>query len=203
MIKTKSKAMKTKQIIIDKTMELFQLHGVDKVSTNDIIKALGISRGGFYYHFKSKNELIYEVLIKENFKVQDFYQEIKGQFNQKTLLKKVISYMYQEISNINPKQFFAFLTTILEKEYYDSSLHHEINIPVLAIYTEIIKEGISNGEFRSDLDEERLVDSFFHLTLGIIYSWGNSGGKYDLLDNYSIFVSLLTEGLLPRTDTGN
>ena len=43
--------MKTKDKIIAKAIDLFNIHGTKAISTNHIAKELGISPGNLYYHF--------------------------------------------------------------------------------------------------------------------------------------------------------
>ena len=43
-------------------MKLFSVKGYESTSLTDILDAAGTSKGGFYNHFKSKDELFYEVL---------------------------------------------------------------------------------------------------------------------------------------------
>lgn len=54
--------MSTKQSIIQETLKLFSLKGFSSTSINDILAATGLSKGGFYNHFKSKEDLFFAVL---------------------------------------------------------------------------------------------------------------------------------------------
>lgn len=56
--------MKTKDKITNKALELFNEFGTNAVSTNHIAKALEMSPGNLYYHFKNKEEIIQELLKK-------------------------------------------------------------------------------------------------------------------------------------------
>src|SRR5258708_30079476 len=41
---------------------MFRLHGIDNVAVADIMKESGFTHGGFYNHFKSKDELAAEAI---------------------------------------------------------------------------------------------------------------------------------------------
>ena len=43
---------------------LFALHGYYHTSMLDILEALSLSKGAFYYHFKSKEDLAVAVLVQ-------------------------------------------------------------------------------------------------------------------------------------------
>jgi TetR/AcrR family transcriptional regulator, transcriptional repressor for nem operon len=51
-----------KERIIEESLRLFSVKGYMSTSTTDIIEAAGTSKGGFYNHFKSKEQLFYEIL---------------------------------------------------------------------------------------------------------------------------------------------
>lgn len=48
---------RTKKMIVDAARKQFNLNGFDGVSIDQIMKAAGLSRGGFYHHFKDKEQL--------------------------------------------------------------------------------------------------------------------------------------------------
>lgn len=49
---------KTRQRIIDEASHLFRRDGVGATGLQPLMKALGLTHGGFYAHFKSKDELV-------------------------------------------------------------------------------------------------------------------------------------------------
>jgi len=51
-----------KKNIIDTARRLFNRHGFDSVSVNQIMAGVGLTHGGFYTYFKSKSDLYAEVL---------------------------------------------------------------------------------------------------------------------------------------------
>lgn len=52
----------TRDRIIDKADQLFYEQGFEHTSFAQIAEALGISRGNFYYHFKTKDEILEAVI---------------------------------------------------------------------------------------------------------------------------------------------
>jgi len=51
----------TRDRILDAAVALFAELGYDATSVAQIITRAGVAKGGFYHHFASKNELLYEV----------------------------------------------------------------------------------------------------------------------------------------------
>ena len=54
--------MDLKERIIHESLKLFSLKGFLSTSINDVLEAAGTSKGGFYNHFASKEDLFFEVL---------------------------------------------------------------------------------------------------------------------------------------------
>jgi AcrR family transcriptional regulator len=58
----------TKAELVEKAGKLFQEQGYDQTTINDIIWSVGVSKGAFYHHFASKDEILEEI-TKEYIKV--------------------------------------------------------------------------------------------------------------------------------------
>jgi TetR/AcrR family transcriptional repressor of nem operon len=74
--------MTLKNEIVHEARKLFSLNGFLSTGINDIIAAAGTSKGGFYNHFSSKDELFYAVLAESQMlwreKVLDSTREIES-----------------------------------------------------------------------------------------------------------------------------
>lgn len=51
----------TRERLIDTASELFATQGYDATSVAQVIERAGLTKGGFYHHFASKDALLYEV----------------------------------------------------------------------------------------------------------------------------------------------
>jgi len=60
----KSKGELTRAKVIEKSLQLFSVKGYFNTSVNDILQATGLTKGGLYGHFKSKEEIWYAVYEK-------------------------------------------------------------------------------------------------------------------------------------------
>ena len=59
---TKEKAEQNRRLILETASRLFRTRGIGNVAVADVMKESGFTHGGFYNHFKSKEELAAEVL---------------------------------------------------------------------------------------------------------------------------------------------
>ena len=64
--------MKTKDRILLTSLKLFNEQGERNVSTNHIAAYLNISPGNLYYHFRNKNEIVYQLFLQYQAEVQSF-----------------------------------------------------------------------------------------------------------------------------------
>jgi TetR/AcrR family transcriptional repressor of nem operon len=56
-----SKGMETRQDIIEKSLQVFSVKGYFNTSINDILAVTGLTKGGLYGHFRSKEDIWYAV----------------------------------------------------------------------------------------------------------------------------------------------
>lgn len=56
--------MNLRDKVVQSAFDLIILNGLANLSVNDMIKELKMTKGGFYYYFKSKDELICEIIDK-------------------------------------------------------------------------------------------------------------------------------------------
>jgi len=57
-----SHRVEVKRRIIDSARKLFNRHGFESVSLNQVMAGVGLTHGGFYTYFHSKSDLYSEVL---------------------------------------------------------------------------------------------------------------------------------------------
>lgn len=61
MRRTNEQKAETRQHVVDAAGRLFRQHGIDAVGVDAIMHAAGLTHGGFYGHFPSKEALVAEV----------------------------------------------------------------------------------------------------------------------------------------------
>jgi TetR/AcrR family transcriptional regulator, transcriptional repressor for nem operon len=62
MRRSREEAAETRRAIVEQASRLFRGKGIDAVSVADIMGALGMTVGGFYRHFESKEALVAEAI---------------------------------------------------------------------------------------------------------------------------------------------
>ena len=121
----------TKERILTTAFELFTSSSYDKVSIDDIIKKVGISKGGLFHHFKSKYELAAEALFHnvENLWMKPL-SELDKIKNPQYKLKKFIDFSIDTILE-NPKMIKFFIDVYEEglkhQEFFDDKPDNKLN----------------------------------------------------------------------------
>jgi TetR/AcrR family transcriptional repressor of nem operon len=61
---SREKAEENRELIVEAAARLFREHGFDGVGVDAIMKAAGLTHGGFYGHFESKGDLATEAVTR-------------------------------------------------------------------------------------------------------------------------------------------
>lgn len=84
-------AAATRQQIVEAADRLFYERGFEATSFADIAGAVGLSRGNFYYHFKTKDELLDAVITHRLFKTKSMLDVWKA--NAETPEERILSFV--------------------------------------------------------------------------------------------------------------
>lgn len=74
---------KTRARIVDSARVLFNRHGFEGVSIDDVMKGAGLTRGGFYHHFASKDSL-YAAAVSSFSSCNPFAQHLEANPRKRT-----------------------------------------------------------------------------------------------------------------------
>ncbi|MBE3569344.1 MAG: TetR family transcriptional regulator [Bacillales bacterium] len=184
-----------KETIMDKSIELFAAKGFKETSIQDIMDELNVTKGTFYYYFKSKEELLKDIHLQYIERLLENQEKIIADPS-KTCQEKLFAIIYKLIQDIEKEGQRAkvFIREInhLSDQYLDMVLpkrdQFRENVQLL------IEEGIKNGEFRADLPPD--IVSFG--ILGIAnwsYFWFKPTGKVSDKRVAEIFYEMLIYGI--------
>ncbi|AAC07123.1 TetR/AcrR family transcriptional regulator [Aquifex aeolicus] len=104
--------MGTKERILEVSKELFFEKGYQGTSVEEIVKRANLSKGAFYFHFKSKEELITEIIERTHKKIISLFEENKEKTPEE-LLEMFLEVLYRE-----KKVVYIFLFDLLCSEKF-------------------------------------------------------------------------------------
>ena len=167
-----------KEEIIQKTIEFInetKENKIDNLTLNVILKHLGISKGSFYYHFKSKDDLLFQAinpLIKNQ--TQKFKQNIKKLNNLKEQFLLLFEPFVIDPNNDNLKHIENFYINLFFKEYTNQSKF----LNTKKLYTKIkndrkslLIQALKYNDIKVDKKLTTLIE-FVDITM-MFYYWSN------------------------------
>lgn len=139
--------------ILDVASQLFAMKGYAKSTVNDILDAIGIAKGTFYYYFKSKEEVLDGIIDR----VTEF------------VVMKAKEAASDESLSPDQKLFHIFLSLRVKNDF-DDNLLEELHKPenalmhqkslrsiitqVAPILVEVVEEGNRQGLFHSEFPKQ-------------------------------------------------
>ena len=170
----------TREKILRTAYELFLRRGYSEVSLKQLVKAAGLTKGGFYHHFSSKDELFAEVvdryLITFFQKLRKEMLEAEGSSREKlkTLCGQFCSLPARLLENEREELEFGYYILIFQGvEHYPRFMEKlaEAYGKMRSSVSDILIEGIEKGEIRSDLDCEAGAFQIVSQAEGALLMW--------------------------------
>lgn len=112
--------MTLKDKIIQVSYELFSIKGYEKTTIADIVKASGSSKGGFYHHFKCKEDILETLLENYNQDLKAYYNNLFDHYNNDTI--KVFNGVFKAITAYQSKQMMRWPEFMKMLSFEDNSL---------------------------------------------------------------------------------
>ena len=183
-----AKKRATKEALLTAAIGLFQKHGFENITIDDICKEIDVTKTAFYYYYKSKDELIRDYFSTDNMLSSE---ELASILSANDYANQVLSIIETRIRHVT--RAGATLT----KELYRIYLKDEV-IPLLPeqdglsdIVTSLIERAQQEGQIKRTSSPKILGNSLCCLSNGIVLKWIMAGGKFDVInENRLLFEAL-------------
>ena len=152
----------TRENIITVSTNLFVQKGYDKTSMQDIVDALGMSKGAIFHHFKSKEE-IFEAVTARLSRYADqvllgYLEEMKGL----TAKEKLIGLLEKTMRNQQIHTLDSAFNSKMESPHFVVSFLKDCVNARGPIFAKIMREGLEDGSIQTDFPDE-CAEVFFLL----------------------------------------
>jgi TetR/AcrR family transcriptional repressor of nem operon len=194
--------MDLKDRIVYESLKLFSLKGFLSTSIHDILQATNASKGGFYNHFQSKEELFRAVL----YKAQQIWRErnLTGLNDVETPVQRIKKLLenYRDRYLKDSENFpggCIFVTLSVELDDQRPHLSQELNkgfSGFRAMLKRLLDEAKASGEVRQELDTEALAEMIFAGMLGASVIYGTEKSEKNLDQSINLLMAYL-DGLAP------
>ncbi|MFC4022602.1 TetR/AcrR family transcriptional regulator [Oceanobacillus longus] len=185
--------------IIEAAVRVIAENGYHGSQVSKIAKAAGVADGTIYLYFKNKEDVLVSVFEE---KMGQFIEKIAESTSQKQNAEEKLQTLIEEHFGQLSADYYLAIVTQLELRQSNYSLRLQINNvlkPYLTVIDNIVREGIEQNHFRSDLNTPLVRQMIFGTLDEIVTNWVMKEQKYDLLSQVPEVHALLI-GALSRTD---
>ncbi|MET3682252.1 AcrR family transcriptional regulator [Alkalibacillus flavidus] len=184
-----------KEKIIQSSLVLFSEKGFHGVSVKDIVEYCETSKGGFYHHFKSKDELLFVIHDLFISYVLNEANRAKLQHDRPMDQLHAILYSFVRVFDLYQEHIIVFYqeNMYLKPEYEQRIKEKRDQFKQVIVH--IIHEGQQCGEFRQSLPTTITGMSI----LGMVnwtYMWYQRHGDMSIDDIATVYIDILFRGVL-------
>lgn len=188
------RGMKTRQEIFDTAIALFARRGYEKVTIEEICGKVGVTKGAFYNHFKSKDQIIMEEFMNMDEHYERIAEMIAGLESSVDKLRIFVAEAIKHMSDLGVAQ----LKVVYQTQIAPNTRHAYLASPKRSLYkitNALIKEAQSKGEIREDMESEELALILINCFRGQLYHWCLKNGSFDLIDSCEKLNRLILDSL--------
>ena len=193
----------TEERILNQSMRLFLERGYHGTSIDDITQAAGLTKGALYWHFKSKEALLREIIEKYEKSFLDglihAVSEVKGgaldKFEKYIRFNSAFAYYNRELC-------VSFETLAGELV----GAHHRIEPELRRIYkkyqeflSKLIMQGKKERCFKKELDTNLAALAIMAFHHGVLVQWSMNRNEIDEEAFVKTFKKIMLNGLMAST----
>jgi AcrR family transcriptional regulator len=190
------RAERTRLRILEGAAAAFAQHGYEGVSLNELVRRSGLTKGAFYFHFASRDEL---ALAAFRHKQQQLVAEIaKAVDEQAPPLERLVTLLRERARLLeqDPTLFVVVRLGIeLTMRHGRGSEYASFSELPLELFEQIVRDGQQRGEIRSGLEPRRVAETIFAGILGIDQAALLLPQKLDIVGRTEWLVDVLLPGL--------
>lgn len=165
-----TRGVETQQTILNSALELFSKNGYDATSVAEICSQANISKGAFYHHFPSKQDL-FLVLMRT------WLKDVDGMFQSVSAGTKNVPEIFDNMAAISGGFFdaleggFPILLEFWTQANRQPVIWQKAVEPYrqfLDFFTGLVQRGIDEGVFKQDLDPKVAARSITSVAMGLL-----------------------------------
>ncbi|MBL6932143.1 MAG: TetR family transcriptional regulator [Rhodospirillales bacterium] len=187
--------MSRRREILRRAAEIFERKGVSDTSIEDIANAVGIKREGVYYYFKSRNDILLEVILPQS---TTLHRNLERIFDSRMdSSEKLHGAIQNHLDAFNPAYLEMSVALRESQSTINDSRLSEIRRTwdsYSELWTKLVAEGQDAGEFRSDLDAKMVAFGLLGMC-NWVSRWYDPDKSVSISEIVETYFSLTTNGL--------
>jgi len=194
-LRFKDQAFKLREdAILDATTRILGSKGFDLMTMDDVAIEVGISKPSLYKHFKSREDLVTEAMIRLLEGAQEFLDQLP---KQDTPVQK-LSALMEWAMRVRLRGGLPFLpsTSPQVRDMLTKSMRYVAKVFKLnSALSSAVKSAKENGELRSDLPDDVILFSFYSRTCDPAVEYLRLYSKMEEQDIVEYMISAFFEGV--------
>lgn len=189
--------MELRDRIVETALLLFDEKGYHGVSVNEIVKEANTSKGGFYYHFSSKEELLF--VMHDVFITYALDKVSTAKFRNEDPVQKLTAIIKDHLKVFH--LYKSHLTVFYQESKYLRAEDREIIRKKRKLFKQlildVIQEGKTTGKFREDINVEITSMAILGM-VNWLYKWYRKDGVYSIEEIGDYYVDLVLHSVLTK-----
>jgi len=199
----KIQGAETKKRLYESAEKLFSNNKFAAVSVESIAEAAGVTKGTFYVHFDSKDELYLSVfndfVSQLDMDYRAFIDALPADMPASDVLLALIGRITDVLVGSIGYENMKNLYTVQLTRDVDTAGVNGYNRDLYKLFSDVLDRGIQRGEFQSSLPLEDLARHFVLAVRGLTYEWCIRYPDFDLREqavaHYKILLTGIAKGL--------
>lgn len=169
----------TSDEMMERAVTLFTEIGYEKVSIGMICKEFHVTRGSFYHHFKSKEDLLLQWFLKKYIQIEDYFVLDTTRNAYENFKRKQMNWA-SFLSKLTPDILFHSLNAFISYQENKKNFHEIDFSKIIIREDQLIAQAQENGIIRSTLSANLLIEMYSDLIIGICIEWKLCNGAFDI-----------------------
>lgn len=201
--KRKEQAQKTKSLLFYNAVKKFQEKGYDNVTVEEICKASGVSKGTFYVHFNTKEDIIRTSYHSQfdDYLHQHFLSFIENNphagVREKLKNQMLAALNFCNVTGVEltTRAFMYNLSVQLHDRKMEQYIQNSFQETFEGNFTGLIQDGIDDDLFQSNLSGQDIYLMITAFLCGCMITWCYCGGRYNIVTENQSALQLLVDNL--------
>ena len=174
----------TRDLILETARDLFKERGYENVTINDICEACGITKSTFYYHIKSKQDIIvhyYDMIVSN---ITPILVDMINSSNSWEQIASLFDSLITDMESYGVALNAQVLSISLKENLETLDLRPDLKDIAISIIT----KGQETGQFKNPNKAESLYEAAAYMFTGYEVMWCVKDGDFDWRGHF--FASL-------------
>lgn len=196
--KHKSTEVRRKQII-NAARKLIIKHGSEHITVRGIAKAVGITEGAIYRHFRSKKDILY--LLADDIEDDLIGDLTRASAHGNSSLEVLDSVLRSHLSAIEKRRGVSFQVIAEIISLGDKTLNKKISEIInkyIGCLADLLSRGVKSGEIREDINLEAAATLLFGMIQCLVNLWALSNYSFVPKEKYEPLWDIFRETVIKR-----